>query len=362
MSKRDYYEILTVTRTATEIEIKKAYRSLALQYHPDRNPGDQEAESKFKEASEAYEVLSDANKRSQYDRFGHAGVSGNRGFSDAEDIFSSFGDIFEDFFGFSSSRRPGARSQRGRDLSYEMTITFEEACFGLEKKIDIDRLEKCDDCEGRGSKSAEAKQTCPQCRGTGQTNRSQGFFMIATTCSRCRGEGSVITDPCRSCDGQGRLMKKKKIDLKIPAGVDEGTRLMMQGEGESGTESGGRGDLYIFLHVREHEHFEREGTTIYSEESISFVTAILGGDVEVDTLEGKKTVTVARGTESGDTSTIDGAGVPHVNSKRKGDHVVKFSVKIPKKISSRQEELLREFAEISGDHLQPKKKKKGLFS
>ncbi len=364
MAKRNYYEVLGVPQDAGDDEIKKAYRQAALKYHPDRNPGDQEAEEMFKEAAEAYEVLSDAAKRQMYDRYGEAGLSGTgfHHFSDVDDIFASFGDIFQDFFGFGPSRRPRTRARRGHDLSTEIEISFEEACFGVEKKIDISRHDSCEDCQGSGSTGKSARKPCPACRGSGQVGRSQGFFTISTTCGPCRGEGQIMTDPCQGCHGEGRVLVHKKIEVKVPAGVEEGNRLVLQGEGEAGVEGGGQGDLYVFLHVRPHKHFQRDGTTIYSEEEIPMVTAALGGEAEVDTIDGSMVVTVPKGTQTGETVVLEEAGVPHLRTKKRGDHIVKFFVKTPQHLSSREEELLREFSSISGGTVAKKKKKKGFFS
>jgi molecular chaperone DnaJ len=369
-ARRDYYEILGVSKAASPEEIKKAYRQLALKHHPDRNPGDKQCEEHFKEAAEAYEVLSDPEKRARYDRFGHAGVSsafgggGGRPFEDVEDIFSSFGDIFEDFFGFSPGRRGRARARRGRDLSSEIELSFEEACFGVERTIEVKRRERCEDCGGQGAAPGTERKTCPSCRGSGQVGRSQGFFTVTATCGQCQGEGTVVTDPCRSCGGAGRVARHKKITVKVPPGVDDGIRLVLQGEGEAGESGGGHGDLYVFLHVARHEKFERDGKTIYSEETIPMTTAALGGEIEVDTLEGKRVIRVPKGTETGDTVIVEGLGVPDLKAKsRRGDHVVRLLVKTPKNLTARQEELLREFADLSGERTKSApKKKKGFFS
>jgi molecular chaperone DnaJ len=366
--KRDYYEILGVSRQASAEEIKKAYRQLALKHHPDRNPEDKQAEEFFKEAAEAYEVLSDAEKRARYDRFGHAGVhAGGQPFHDVDDIFASFGDIFEDFFGFSAGARRGrSRVRRGRDISTELELTFEEACFGVEKRIDISRHDRCEDCGGQGAAPGTDRKSCPACHGTGQVGRSQGFFTITTTCGQCQGQGSVLTDPCRTCRGDGRVVQHKKITVKVPPGVDDGIRLVLQGEGDAGEAGGGHGDLYVFLHVARHERFERDGKTIYSEETLPMTTAVLGGEIEVETLEGKHVIRVPKGTETGDTVIIEGLGVPDLKSQsksRRGDHVVRLVVKTPKHLTPKQEELLREFAAIAGEAAgNQKKKKKGFFS
>lgn len=368
-SKRDYYEVLGVSKTASDDELKKAYRQLALKYHPDRNPGDHQAEEHFKEAAEAYEILSDREKRALYDRYGHAAFrNGGGGQSqDVDDIFSSFGDIFEDFFGFGPGRRGGrTRVRRGRDISSEIELTFEEACFGVEKKIEVNRREHCEDCHGMGAAAGSERKTCSSCRGSGQVGRSQGFFVVTTTCGQCRGEGSIVSDPCKSCHGEGRIIRTKKITVKVPPGVDDGIRLVLQGEGEAGESGGGPGDLYVFLHVARHERFERDGKTIYSEEEVSMIKAALGGDIEVETLDGKQKIRVPKGAETGDTVIIDGLGVPELkgqNKSRRGDHVVRLVVKTPKNLTSRQEELLREFAEIAGESAEGgRKKKKGFFS
>ena len=361
--KRDYYEILGLKRDAAPEEVKKAYRQAALKYHPDRNPGDKEAEENFKMASEAYEALSDPEKRQRYDRFGEAGLTGTgfHHFTDVEDIFASFGDIFQDFFGFGPSRRARTRTQRGHDLSVELELSFEEACFGIERAIDVKKQERCDSCHGSGMAPGSSRKTCPHCRGSGQVGRSQGFFTITSTCPQCDGMGSVISDPCHDCHGEGRKLRHRKLTVKVPPGVDDGTRLILQGEGEAGLEGGAAGDLYVFLGVRPHESFRRDGYNIYSEEQVSFVTAALGGEIEVETLHGKTKVRVPRGAETGDTVIIDEAGVPHLKSKKRGDHVVKLIVKMPKHLTPKQEELLKEFAAISGEGVHPKKKK-GFFS
>lgn len=375
-TKRDYYEILGVAKGATAEELKKAYRQLALKFHPDRNPGDHQAEEHFKEAAEAYEVLSDGEKRALYDRFGHAafrnGAGGGQPFQDVDDIFSSFGDLFEDFFGFGPGRRSGGgrtRVRRGRDLSSEVELTFEEACFGVEKKIDVDRREHCEDCHGMGAAPGSERKTCPSCRGSGQVGRSQGFFTVTTTCGQCRGEGSIVSDPCKTCHGAGLIARHKKMTVKVPPGVDDGIRLVLQGEGEAGESGGGPGDLYVFLHVARHEKFEREGKTIYSEEVVTMTRAALGGEIEVETLDGKQVIRVPKGAETGDTVIIEGLGVPELKSQsksRRGDHVVRLVVKTPKHLTARQEELLKEFAELSGETSEGgashKKKKKGFFS
>jgi len=364
MKKKDFYEVLGVSRDASAEEVKKAYRQAALKYHPDRNSGDKEAEEKFKEASEAYEVLSDPPQRDRYDRYGFEGLAGTgfHPFTDVDDIFATFGDIFQDFFGFGPSRRARTRARRGHDLSVELELSFEEACFGVEKAIEIRKHERCETCRGTGMAAGSSRKSCPACRGSGQVGRSQGFFTITATCTQCQGEGSIVSHPCQECHGEGRRPHNKKLAVKVPPGVDDGTRLILQREGEAGIEGGGHGDLYVFLRVRPHESFEREGSNIYSEVPISFVTAALGGEIEAETLDGKVKIRVPKGAETGDTVIIEGAGVPHLKSKNRGDHVVRLVVKTPKNLGRRQEELLREFASISGEEAAMKKKKKGFFS
>ena len=363
MSRRDYYEILGIARNASAEEIKKAYRQAALKFHPDRNPGDLESEEKFKEASMAYEALSDPVKRQRYDQFGEAGLSGTgfHPFHDVEDIFSSFGDIFEDFFGFGTSRRTRSRAQRGRDLSLELEITFEEACFGVERTVEIRRHETCEKCSGNGMMPGSSRKECPRCRGTGRMGQNTGLFMITTTCSECRGEGSVVSDPCKSCEGLGKKNQKKKLSIKVPAGVDDGNRLALQGEGEAGEMGGPAGDLYVLLHVKPHHSLTREGTTLHAEKQISMTLASLGGEVDIETLEGSATIQVPKGTDTGGTVVIEEAGVPSLKSKKRGKLVVHLVVQTPKNLTQRQEEILREFGEIGGEAAPKQKKKKGFF-
>jgi molecular chaperone DnaJ len=350
MNKRDYYEILGVSRNADDSEIKKAYRQLALQFHPDRNPGDGTAEEKFKEASEAYEVLRDPEKRDLYDRFGHEGLrrTGFSGFSGFEDIFTSFGDIFEDFFGFGGGRRRAAGPRRGQDFRYDLTISFLDAALGKQVEIEIERLEICGTCKGTGAQPGTKKETCPACRGTGQVTHSQGFFTLRTTCSRCRGQGFFIPKPCSDCRGSGKVKKPKKIPLKIPAGVDSGSRLKVTGEGGEGERSGRRGDLYVILHVESHPFFERHDDDIVCQIPISFVQAALGEEIEVPTLNGAKKLTLPPGTQSGQVFTLRGQGVPHLNSFGRGDQHIQINVKVPTNMTNRQKELLKEFAALEG--------------
>lgn len=351
MSKRDYYEILDVSRNATEDEIKKTYRRLALQYHPDRNPGDMEAEERFKEAAEAYEVLRDPQKRELYDLYGHEGLKGTgfTGFRGFEDIFSSFSDIFEDFFGFGTGgqRRRQASVQPGADLRYDLTISFEEAAFGKEIEIEVPNAENCSVCDGTGVTPGKSRSQCPYCHGSGQITHSQGFLTISTTCNHCRGEGSFITDPCKECRGTGKVKRKKKIHLTIPGGVDTGSRLRVQGEGESGLRGGLPGDLYVVIHVEPHEFFEREGDDIYCQIPISFPQAALGTRVEIPTLEGTNPLEIPPGTHSGEVFRIRRGGVKHLRGTGRGDQIIQVIVKTPTHLSKRQKELLAEFAELS---------------
>jgi len=354
MEKRDYYEILGVTRNANEEEIKKAYRQLALNYHPDRNPGNKDAEEKFKEASEAYEVLRDPGKKHLYDQFGHEGLKGVgfRGFTDFDDIFSSFGDIFEDFFGFGfgdqrRSRRTYAR--RGADLRYDLSISFRNAVFGKEKEIEIEKNEVCETCTGTGVKPGKSKQVCPGCKGKGQIAHTQGFFTISSTCSHCHGQGEIITHPCKECKGSGVLSKPKRLKVKIPAGVETGIRLKLNGEGEAGERGGPPGSLYVVLHVEPDSFFERHGNDIFCQVPISFSQAALGADIEVPTLNGNGKITVPPGTQSGRVFTIKGEGIPYLHSRGRGDEMVQVVVKTPSKLSRRQIELFEELASLEKD-------------
>jgi molecular chaperone DnaJ len=350
MGKRDYYEVLGISRQADEDEIKKVYRQLALKYHPDRNPGNKEAEEYFKEAAEAYEVLHDPQKRHIYNTYGHEGLQGSgfRGFRGFDDIFSSFGDIFQDFFsfGFGGSSRPRTAARPGEDLLYDLTLDFEEAVFGVEKEVQIQTFVECQQCNGSGAEPGSRETTCPMCQGSGQVVQSQGFFRISTTCSRCQGTGKVLVSPCAHCRGQGRLKQPKHVEVKVPAGVDNGTRLRLRGEGESGYRSGVPGDLYVRLNVKPHEFFERDGDNLYGRVSISYVQAALGDQVEVLTLDGKKTITIQPGAQPGTVIRFSGDGVPHLRGNGRGDLFFEVQVKIPTRLTPRQEELLRELMEL----------------
>lgn len=356
MEDRDYYKILGVSRGASEEEIKKSYRRLAMQYHPDRNPGNKEAEEKFKIASEAYEVLRDPEKREIYDRYGIEGLRGTgfTGFRGFDDIFSAFGDIFEDFFGFGTTYKRKARPRSGADLRYDLKISFYDAAFGKETEIEIPKNVLCEVCNGTGAKPGTYPAHCPNCKGTGQVTRSQGFFTISTTCSQCHGGGKVISHPCRECRGFGKVRTNKRIQIKLPPGVDTGSKLRIRGEGEEGERGGPPGDLFVFLYVEPHDFFSRDGDDIICQIPISFPQAALGAEMEVPTLNGQKKLTIPKGTESGEIFRIKGEGFPKLRSYGRGDQVVQVIVKTQKNLTKRQEELLREFEEIG-----KKKEKEG---
>jgi molecular chaperone DnaJ len=352
MYKRDYYEVLGVAREADAEEIKRAYRKLAMKYHPDRNPGDREAEEKFKESSEAYEVLRDDEKRQIYDRFGHDGLAGTgfQGFTGFEDIFSAFGDIFEGFFGFGARAGRGARARQGQSLRYDLELTLEEAFYGKEQEVHFKKWASCEACEGSGVTPGSETQICPTCQGRGQVVRSQGFFQISTTCPTCRGEGRIITDPCDQCGGRGRIKVDRSITVKIPAGVDTGSQLRLQGEGEPGASGGPPGDLFVVIHVKEHDFFKREGDHLLCEVPISFVQAALGGTLSIPVLgeEGSQDLDIPSGTQPGEILSLPGFGMPSLQRKRRGNLFVKLSVKIPKKLNAEQKELLEAFAASEG--------------
>lgn len=349
--KRDYYEVLGAEKTATAGELKKLYRKLAMKYHPDRNPGDKEAESKFKEAAEAYEVLSNDDKRARYDRFGHAGLNG-AGFNSTEDIFSSFGDMFADLFGFgggSGGRRRGRGGPRqGGDVRLDLAISFEEAIKGSTHEVTLDRSQDCDTCDGSGGKAGTEPVTCSTCGGHGQVIQQQAFLQVRTTCPHCRGQGKTFAEPCSVCSGRGRTSSERKLSVNIPAGVDDGMQLRLAGEGEGGSRGGPPGDLYVFLRVQRHEIFERAGDDIACYVNVPYPTAALGGSIQAPTLEGEKELTIPQGTQPGEQLRFQGLGAPNVRTGRKGDQVMVVKIAVPKKLDERQRELLEELAAIEG--------------
>ena len=347
VSKADYYEVLGVSRDASDQELKSAYRKLALQHHPDRNPGDHAAEEKFKQASEAYQVLSDGEKRAAYDRYGHAGISGAGpggfgGFSGAVDLGDIFGDLFGEMFNMGGQQQRSSRQLRGDDLRFDLAIDFEEAIFGTEKEIKIRRLETCETCKGTGSASGRGPSVCPQCHGRGQIRYQQGFFSVARTCSTCSGRGSIISDPCQTCRGETRLTREIKLPVKVPPGVEEGTRIRYTGEGDVGRGGAQSGDLYVVLSIRKHDFFEREGQNLHCVIPISFPQAALGADIEIAGVDGPVTLKIPEGTQSGKELRLRGKGVPYLNEKGRGDLIVRVVVQIPKKLTRAQRELITE--------------------
>ena len=350
---RDFYEILGVAREADGDTIKKAYRKMAMQFHPDKNPDNKEAEETFKECARAYEVLSDPNKRERYDRFGHKGVDGMGGggphFQDVGDIFAAFGDIFGDLFG----QQGGGRQQRSRtgpargsDLRYVMEIELKEVLTGVERPITFDTDDSCKECEGSGAEKGSEVESCATCGGRGQVVRNQGFFSMATTCPKCRGQGVTIKSPCKKCRGAGRVPVNRKILVKVPAGVDSGTQLRMTGEGEAGGRGGPPGDLYIDLRVKPDPRFERDGAQLYAELEINYLLAILGGEVEVVTLRGPKTLTIPKGSQYGAQVKLAGEGLPSLRGSRVGDLIYLLKVILPKKLSKEEEKLLRQINDL----------------
>ena len=349
--KRDYYEVLGVARDASDQEIKSAYRKLAVKYHPDKNPGSKDAEEKFKEAAEAYSVLSDSDKRARYDRFGHAGMQGGfSGFDPA--TFSDFGDILGDFFGFGDLFGMGRRRggpERGADLRYDLKISFRDAAFGLKSKIKIPRQEQCSSCGGSGAAKGKGPVTCSACQGMGQVRYQQGFFSISRTCGQCNGEGRVIRDPCETCHGRGRLRREKVLELKIPAGVDNGTRLRIQGEGEAGGRGGPPGDLYVVLYVEEHPFFQRQGNNIYCQIPVGITQAVLGAEIAVPTLEGEEKLSIPEGTQNGTVFRLRNKGIVSLNERGRGDQFVTVNVAIPTKLSKEQRQLFESLAKLNKD-------------
>jgi len=367
--KKDYYDILGVDKDASQKEIKKAYRKLAKKYHPDMNDGDEQASEKFKEISEAYEILSDPDKRKRYDQYGHSGINEEDfNFDDfARGGFGGFEDIFDMFFGGGmggrtrSSRR--RRPQRGRDLQYKLNISFEEAAFGAKKKITIPRSETCPKCNGTGAENESDIKTCPKCNGQGQIRVTQqtpfGQFAQTKTCDRCGGDGKIVENPCSNCQGTGKVTRRRQLTINIPAGVNDGSKLRMSGEGEAGEKNAPSGDLYIIINVETHEIFDRKGDDVYCEVPINFVQATLGDEIKVPTLDGKVKFKIPEGTQPGTTFRLKNKGIPHLNRSGKGDQYIKTKVVIPEKLDQEQKELLMKFAEMSGDEINPEKK--GFF-
>ena len=369
VTKIDYYEVLNVSKTATDAELKTAYRKLAMQYHPDRNPNNPEAEAKFKECSEAYSVLSDADKRAAYDRYGHAAFSGGGGGNPFQGGFNGqgasmndmgdiFGDIFGEMFNMGGTRK-GSRVQRGRDLRYDMSLEFTEAVFGVEKEITVRRAEMCEECQGNGTARGKQPQTCSTCKGAGQVRYQQGFFAVARTCSHCGGTGTIITDPCRTCNGQTTVEHEHKLLVKVPAGVEQDTRIRYQGEGEAGRYGGPSGDLYVVLSVKKHKFFERDGDDLHCVMPISFPQAALGTDLTIETLEGVETIKVPEGVQSGKEFRLRGKGVPHLNERGKGDLIVEIRVATPTKMTKQQKELVKQLSETMVVENEPHSR--GLF-
>jgi molecular chaperone DnaJ len=356
--KRDYYEVLGVDREASDNDIKARYRKLAMKYHPDKNPGDKDAEEKFKEAAEAYDVLRDSQKRRIYDQYGHQGLEGSgfSGFGGFEDIFSSFGDIFEDFFGFSSNRRGRSRVQRGADLRYDLSLSFMDAAFGTETEIQVDKAETCPVCQGSACEPGTQPEMCPTCNGSGQVSRSQGFFTVRSACPTCRGQGRTNKNPCKACRGAGQVRISKKVAVKIPAGVDTGSRLRLNGEGLAGAYGGPPGDLYVFIQVQPHDIFQRNNADVICQQEITFVQAALGTTVKVPTINGKKDLDIPKGTQPGDVFRLREEGIPSLRNGRRGDQLIQVVIKTPTGLNKKQEKLLREFETLESNKLSSKLK------
>ena len=376
--KRDYYEVLGVSKGASDDEIKKAYRKLAKKYHPDMNPGDKEAEAKFKEVNEAYSILSDSEKRARYDQFGHAGVDPNYGAGgpgggfggfdmgdiDLGDIFGSFfGGGFGGFGGSTSSRRSGP--QKGESLRASLTISFEEAAFGCEKEINLNRTEECDACHGSGAEPGTTAETCPDCRGTGVVRvqqRTGGFAFSSTApCSRCRGTGKIIHTPCKACGGSGSVKKSKRVTVSIPAGIDDGQAISLRGQGNAGKNGGPAGDLIVAVHVKPHPQFHRDGTTVLYEQPVTFYQAVMGAELEIPTIDGKVKYNLPAGTQTGTTFRLRGKGIPELRGRGRGDQYVTVRVQVPTSLNGEQKEALRAFAEAMGEDVPEESGLKGFF-
>lgn len=358
-TKRDYYEVLGISRDSDDSQIKTAYRKLAMKYHPDRNPDDKQAEDSFKEAAEAYEVLRDPEKRALYNQYGHQGLEGAgfSGFGGFEDIFSSFGDIFEDFFGFGSGGKSrSSRAKRGSDLRYDLSLSFMEAAFGTDTEIAVEKMVGCPSCDGNGCEPGTQPEICGSCGGSGQVSRSQGFFTVRTTCPTCRGTGQQIQNPCRSCRGEGQVYENKKVSVKIPAGVDNGSRLRLNGEGEGGKNNGLPGDLYVFIHVEPHEFFKRNNTDVVCEIPISFIQAALGDKIKVPTLTGETSFEIPKGTQPGDLFRLPGEGIPSLRTQQRGDQIIQTNIKTPTNLTKKQINLLKEFQKLEKNKLTSKLK------
>lgn len=360
MAKRDYYEVLGVTRDADERVIAKAYRRLAVKFHPDSNPGDEDASRKFKESAEAYEVLSNQEKRARYDRFGHAGLEGNGSqFGSAEDIFAAFGELFGGgggMFGDMFGRGGGSRVRKGADVRADLTLTLEEAASGVTKTVRLDRRVQCETCDGSGSRPGSDVVACQQCGGRGQVLQSAGILRVQTTCPVCQGAGKIIVDPCDSCRGQGQIKQRSELEVSIPAGVDEGMRVRLSGEGESSPDGGPSGDCYVFISVRRHKLFHRDGKNLILEMPISYTQAALGSTIDVPTLQGPDQLKIPRGTQSGEVFKLVGKGMPSPQGGLNGDLLVQTFIETPKKLSSDQEELLRQLAELEHTDVLPERK------
>jgi molecular chaperone DnaJ len=362
--KRDFYEILGVKRDADASELKRSYRKLALELHPDRNPGDKQAEARFKEASEAYQVLSDPDKRAMYDRFGHEGPRGGGfggGFSNVGDIFSAFGDIFGDMFGGFGGFGRSPAQPRGSDIETQVELTLAEVAKGVAKDIRVRRRVACTDCSGSGAAPGSSRERCQQCGGRGQVMHQQGFLMIQTTCPICRGEGTIVRKPCTSCKGSGLTMSEDSLQVNIPAGVEDGSTLRIMGKGESAPGGGQAGNLYVALQIQSDPRFERDGADLHTLVPVSFPQAALGATVKAPSLDGDIEVTVQAGTQPGDTLSLRGKGLPRLQGRGHGDLVVHFKLVVPKSLSTEQEESLRAFAAVGGDHVEPPNERGGFW-